>query len=149
MKQLKKQKLSLKAKIFNHLMINGKKKTCEKNFLKSFKLLQKTVKKNHKNICKLAITNSAPIIQIKEIKKKKRKTTKEFPFTLNEKNRISSAIKYILSILKQKSKTNIHSQLKQEILLSSQNQSETIKKKKTLQDYALTKKKYSHYRWFC
>jgi ribosomal protein S7 len=148
MKQLQKYKLSLKTKISNHLMINGQKKTCEKIFLKSLKMLQKTVIKNHHNILKLAIINSAPIIRIKQIKKKKKKVIKEFPFFLNEKNRISFSIKNILSALTEKSKINIYSKLKQEIFLSSQNKNEILKKQETLQNYALTKKKYSHYRWF-
>ena len=35
--------LNIKHKIFNHLMINGNKETCEKTFLKSSKLLQKSL----------------------------------------------------------------------------------------------------------
>lgn len=140
---------SLKTKILNQLVINGQKKTCEKNFFKSLKSFQKTIKKDHKNILKLAIVNSAPIIQIKKIKKKKRKTTKEFPIFLKEKNRIFFSIKSISINLKQSSNMSMCSQLNHEILLNSQNRSETIKKKEVLQSYALTKKKYLHYRWFC
>jgi ribosomal protein S7 len=147
MKQLKKQ--HLKTKIFSHLMSNGQKKTCEKKILKTLKLLQKAIKRNHKNVLKLVIINLAPTIQIKKTKKKKRKTTKEFPFFLNEKNRIFFSLKSITILFKQKSKTNMYSQLKDEILLNAQNKSEVIKKKEILQNYALTKKKYLHYRWFC
>lgn len=140
---------SLKTKILNQLATNGQKKTYEKKILKSLKSFQKTIKKDHKNILKLAIVNSAPIIQIKKIKQKKRKTTKEFPIFLKEKNRIFFSIKFISIILKRTSDMNTHFQLKHEILLNSQNRSETIKKKEVLQNYALTKKKYLHYRWFC
>ena len=40
---------NIKHKIFNHLMSNGNKETCEKTFLKSSKSLQKSLLKNFQN----------------------------------------------------------------------------------------------------
>ena len=138
----------LKNKIFNHLMLNGNKKTCEKFFLKSLKLIQKFSIKNHKNLIKLAIINSTPAIAIKQIKKKRKKNIKEFPFLLSKKIRISLAVKDILTTSKKKESKNLDIILKQKIIESSQHKSTTIDKKNALQEYALSKKKYIHYRWF-
>jgi ribosomal protein S7 len=137
---MKKQQINLKNKMYNHLMMNGNKNTCEKKILKNFKLLQKTTRKSHTSLMKLAILNSSPIIQLRQIKKKKRKSIKEFPYVLNKKNRISLGIKQIVR------KTN--KILYQEILLVSKKRSEILKTKETKHKLALAQKKYVFFRWF-
>ena len=81
----------LKTKIYNHLMINGKKKTSEKKILKSSKLIQKSITKNQKDLIKLAFINASPIIKLKQTLKKKTKRKKqnerEFPYIIKKENR--------------------------------------------------------------
>lgn len=125
-------------------MIGGNKNTCEKKILKNLKSLQKNTKKNHVNLIKLAIINSAPIIQLRQIKKKKRKSVKEFPYVLSERNRISLGIKQVVGKTKKMASRNLH----QEILLFSKRRSETLKIKETKHKLALTQKKYVFFRWF-
>ena len=146
---MKNKKLFLRNKMYNHFMNDGKKFLCEQFFLKSFKILQKNTKKNHKKLTKLTIINTAPVVQMKQIKKKKRKTTKEFPFVLNRKNRITLSIKSVLNSLRRKSSFKTEKKLSDEIILSSQNKSEMLKQKKMQQDQILLKKKYVFFRWFC
>lgn len=143
------QQLLLKKKLCNYLMKNGKKHVCEKVLLKNFKILQKKTKKNHKNLTQISIINNAPIIQLKQIKKKKRKTTKEFPFILNKKNRIALSMKSMLHELNIEKKTKLFNKIPEEILLSSQNKSNNLKSKETNHNNALIKKKYAFFRWFC
>ena len=66
--------LSLKTKIINTLMISGKKTTGEKILLKFAKTLQKSTKKNFKNLVQLAIINATPAFKTNEqvVKKGKR-----------------------------------------------------------------------------
>lgn len=147
-KMLNKRK-QLKVKIYNHLMFNGNKSICEQIFLKSSKILQKFTNKNHKNLIKLAIINGAPIIQMKQIKKNKRKTVKEFPFVLNKRNRTALSIKSIFRFLREKQGTKFYDKLPNEIITSSQNKSDILKSRESSQEQALTKKKYAFFRWFC
>lgn len=70
------KKLYLKHKIFNLLMINGNKEMCEIFFLKSSKLLQKSLIKNNKEIIKIGIINSSPVVNIKQVRLKKGKKKK-------------------------------------------------------------------------
>ena len=146
------KKIHIKHKIFNHLMVNGNKETCEKLFLKSSKLLQKSLLKNHKELIKTAIINSSPIVSIKQVrvKKGKRKNVKEYPYVLDSKNRISLSIKFILEAIKQKNTKSAyaHVNLQQEIIANFQISSNAIKKKEDLQKHTLLKKKYAFYRWF-
>jgi ribosomal protein S7 len=137
---MKKKIINLKDKIYNHLMINGKKHICEKRIFKTLKFLQKKNKKNNIEIIKMALINLAPIIQLRQIKKKNRKTVTEFPYVLNQKNRISSGIKSITSLLNTNSS--------HEILVIAKKKHELLKTRETKHKQALTKKKYAFFRWF-
>ena len=144
--------LNIKHKIFNHLMTNGNKETCEKTFLKSSKSLQKSLLKNYPELIKIGIINTAPIVNVKQVrlKKGKKKNVKEYPFVLNSENRISLAIKFILETVKKKENKPfyLYTNLKQEIIANSQNNSTAVKKKDDLQKKTLLKKQYAYYRWF-
>jgi ribosomal protein S7 len=137
---MKKIQTNLIDKIYNHLMVNGNKHVCEKKILKTLKFLQKKNKKNDIEIVKMAITNSAPIIQLRQIKKRNRKTVKEFPYVLKQKNRISLGIKSIIT-------TSVLN-LSKEILGLAKKKHEMLKVKEAAQKQALTKKKYTFFRWF-
>jgi ribosomal protein S7 len=146
------KKLYLKHKIFNHLMINGNKEMCENIFLKSSKLLQKSLIKNNQELIKIGIINSSPVVNTKQVrlKKGKKKNVKKYPFVLNPKNRIALAIKFILETVKQKEKKSfyLYTNLKQEIEANSRNDSSAVKRKEDLQKDTLLNKKYAYYRWF-
>lgn len=146
---MKTKALFLKNKIYNYMMVDGKKTMSEKKILKSSKILQKNTIKNHKNIIKLAIMNAAPTIQMKQIKKKKRKTVKEFPFVLNKKNRITLSIKSILNSLRKNTGTKIDALLPFELLSTANTKNDILKIKKDNHKLALIKKKYIFFRWFC
>jgi ribosomal protein S7 len=146
------KKLYLKHKIFNHLMINGNKETCENILLKSSKLLQKSLIKNNQEVIKIGIINSSPVVNVKQVKLKKgkKKTLKKYPFVLDLENRIALAIKFILKTVKQKEKKSfyLYTNLKQEIESNSQNDGSAVKLKENLQKDSLSNKKYAYYRWF-
>jgi len=143
---MKNQKtLSFKIKTYNNLMVSGNKNMCEKLILKTVKLIQKSSNKDFLDLFKLAIINSSPALQIKKIKRK-RKKLKEFSYIPNEKTRIFLSLKLILGLLKKDSK-NFHNKLKQEILQSSKNNSNINKIKENNQEQSLKLKKYSHFRW--
>jgi ribosomal protein S7 len=144
--------LNIKHKIFNHLMVNGNKETCEKTFLKSSKSLQKSLLKNYQELIKIGIINSSPTVNVKQVKLKKgkKKNIKEYPFVLDSENRISLAIKFILETVKKKENKPfyLYTNLKHEIVANSKNASNAIKKKDDLQKHTLLKKRYAFYRWF-
>lgn len=142
----------IKHTFVNHLMVSGKKKTCETILLKSFKSIQKNCKKPHKIILKLAIINSTStfrIVYLKKKKRKKKKSSKEIPiFITNNYNRIIWSINFILQTTKQKGINKFYKNLKQEIILSSQNEGDSIKIKTDLHKRIVTKKRlFLYYKW--
>ena len=148
---MKNRKIEIINKIINHFMIDGRKKTGEKNLLKSFKELQKSSKKQSKKLIELAIIFSTPIFKVHKItnKNRKKKTIKEIPTIITaKKTRISLAIKFILNTLKNKKSNYFYTEFNKEILLNVKNEGSAIQIKNEIQKQALLKKHFfSHYRW--
>lgn len=139
--------MTLKNVLLNHLVINGNKQTSEKLFLKSIKFSQKRLKKNHKDIFKSAIILSSPIVSLKTISKG-RKQSKEFPFVLHKRIRISLAIKLILHIVNKTSKTTFSAAFSDEMTHAAQNNSSSNKSKQEIHNNAFLVRKYANFRWF-
>lgn len=141
---MKNSKLKVKNKIHNFLMSHGKKSICENKFIQIIKFFQKINKKNHIEIFKLGIVNSAHIVRIlivkKKKKKKKQKNFREFPYVINQKNRILLGIKFIFK--------NLNKNFYEEFLNIVKNKSNLLKTKEISHISALTKKKYLFFRWF-
>ena len=139
--------MALKNVLLNHLVINGNKQTSEKLFLKSIKFSQKRLKKDHKDIFKSAIILSSPIVSLKTISKG-RKQSKEFPFVLHKRIRISLAIKLILHTVNKTSKTSFSAAFSNEMTHAAQNISSSNKSKQEIHNNAFLVRKYANFRWF-
>jgi ribosomal protein S7 len=148
---MKKLKQEIKNKIISHLLVNGEKKTSENSLLKSFKELQRHSSKSSKKLVQLAIMYSLPVFKLHKMtqKKKRRKKVREIPaFILNEKARVSLAIKFIIASVKKKATGNFYMKFKHEILLNSQNKGSAADVKNELQKQVLVKKRFFRfYRW--
>ena len=134
----------IKNRIYSQILKNGNLYTCEKLILKSLKRLQSNNNKSYKNMIKNALVNVTPVLEIRQIMKKKKKGLKEFPYILNKQNRISLGIKQ----LKNSSKSEFSNLLFQNILSFSKKKSEYLKKKELNQKTFNNKKKYAFFRWF-
>ena len=134
----------LKTILINNIMLEGRRETSEILLLKIIKKAQKSYTKNHIDIIKSLLINNTSVIQIKQIKRKK-KQLKEFPYISKENARISRAVKSIIILARKDSNTKIHSGFIQNSI-SVYNQ---IKKKKQSDiEYAFSFKKFANYRWF-
>jgi len=144
-------KKELKKKLSNHILKNGKKQVSEKILTKSFKSIQKSQKKSHNEIVKLAILNSTPTFRIIKLrnKKRKKKSIREIPAFLSTYTyRTSWGLKYLIKTSTLKPGNIFADQLKHEILSSATSESNAITFKNELQNKALQKKKYfRYYRW--
>jgi len=148
---MKDRKIKIKNKIINHLMLDGVKETSEKILLKSFKELQKSSKKQSKKLIELAIIFATPIFKVHKItnKKRKKKNIKEIPTIIATKRaKISLAIKFILTTLKNKKSNYFYTEFNKEILLNVKNEGSAIQIKNEVQKQVLLKKHFfSYYRW--
>lgn len=146
---MKKQKL--KKKLLNHILESGKKQTSEKIFSKNFKSIQKSQKKSHNEIVKLALLNTTPMFRIIKLKNKRRKkkSVKEIPAFLSHYTyRTSWGLKYLVKISNSKPSNAFISQLKDGILSNAKSEGHAVTLKNEFQNRALqTKKYFRHYRW--
>lgn len=132
-----------KIKILNLLIINGKKKTSEHILIKVLKNIQKLSNKQSKKIVKLALIFSTPFFKIHKIINNKRKYIKQIPtIIINEKARISLAIKFILKSIDDKKFNSFHVNLYENILLTAKNQGLITQKKNEFQKQVLLLKKH-------
>lgn len=96
-----------------------------------------------------ALVNVAPLLKVKQLKqKKKRLQIKEFPYIVQNENRVSLALKFFLNRTKKKKEIKMQKKLIPELLAASNNSGITTTKKRHLYEYAYLKKKYFYYRWF-
>ena len=147
-----KKNISLKEKIVNTLMISGKKTTGEKILLKFAKKLQKSSKKNFKNLVQSAIINVTPAFKVNEqvVKKGKRKAVKStFSFITNDSLRVMNSLKLIKnSISRNKRSSSFYESFVNEIVAASKLDSFSVDRKNELQKQALINKRYlSKFRW--
>jgi len=142
-----KLKNNIKLKLFNSLMLEGKKRTTEKLVLKSLKRFQKSnFKKDSKEFIKVSLLNSAPSVQIKQIKKKRKNI--EFPFLLNNDLKISYGLKSLIKNSRIQRSQPFYKSFQLELVNSSNLQGTSVNNKKQIHENAFLKKKYANYRWF-
>lgn len=135
--------------LISQLLKNGKTTTSEKIWLKSLKFFYKSLTKNPKKVINKAITIVTPFLKVKQLKqKRKRFQLKEFPFIINEKNRISLALKSIINKTGKNTNVNTYKKLINELLLTASNSGNLVNVKRESYAYAFVKKKYFYYRWF-
>jgi small subunit ribosomal protein S7 len=140
-------KFILNYKIINCLMVNGEKQVSEKIFLNTLKLLLQTSSKNIKSILIFSLLKITPIIIVHQNKKKKR-IINEIPFLIKRSLRITKAIKNVIKNTKNQSNIFFSEYLKNEIINILKKNSILLLQKEDLQNYALKKKAFSHFRWF-
>ena len=146
------QSIEIKNKLINHLIIKGKKNKSEKIVLESFKTLQLDSEKSSKKLFQLALLSNTPLFKINTITQKKRKKKKQkakvIPAFISRKSdRISFALKFITKIAKKKNQS-LFQNLSKEILLASQNKSQSIEIKQDTQKQAfLNRHLFKYYRW--
>lgn len=136
----------LKSKLYNNLMLNGKKNKCEKLIKNSVKIFQKSNKKNHKTIFKNSIIKLTPIIKLCEIKnkKKRKKKKKIFPYIINKKIRISLGIKELIKNIKKPLYLNLFKEIENQLI----NESETLNSQIETYKLSMKLKKSTFFRWF-
>jgi small subunit ribosomal protein S7 len=131
------------------LLIDGKSTVSEKIWLKSLKFFYKSFVKSHKKAINRALINITPLLKVKQLKqKRKRAQLKEFPYIVNNKSRITLALKFFLTKTRNKKETKMYEKFVTDLITVANRSGVSINKKKSLYEYAFLKKKYFYYRWF-
>ena len=139
----------MNKQIIRQLLTDGKNSISEKIWLKSLKLFYKLYAKNHTKVITRAVINITPLIKVKQLKqKRKRSQLREFPYIVNKKSWIPLALKLLLSKTKKEKEVKMYQKLVTELVNATKKSGGSITKRKNLYEYAFLKKKYFFYRWF-
>jgi ribosomal protein S7 len=124
-------------------MKNGKKSKAEKIFKN---VLVKISLKGYSptRTLILAVNNVKPLVEIRVVKIKGKSFT--VPFPLKKSRQIKSSFKIFLQTIKGKAK--IENLLAEELINSSQGQSQSVKATLTLHKLAIKNRLFVNYRWF-
>jgi len=136
----------LAKKFINRLMLSGKKSIAEKILLESLSLIQLKLKQNPIRLLMKGINNVKPIVEVRSIRM--RGANYQVPIPLQENRRISLAIKWIIESANKKKSNSINVKIKDELILASKKQGDSIKKKLTVHRLANANRAFAHYRWF-
>jgi small subunit ribosomal protein S7 len=136
----------LGIKITNRLMKDGKKNKAEKIILDTLNLLAESASENPIIILKSAIKHTKPLIEVRTIRV--RGTNYQVPIPIFSKRRTSLAIKWIIENARKKKGNAMRFKLRDELLLASKNQGESVKKKISVHKLASANRAYTHFRWF-
>lgn len=147
--------MSLKKKVINILLLtNGNKRTSEKIFKNSLKLLQKKTKKNFCYILKKSLINTTPIFKNTEygIKRGKRKTLKVVPQFVHKPDvRLTASLKLIDSALNQNKlneSKSFYQKLSNEILSAYVNEGNVVTQKNSYHAQSLLARRHlTHFKW--
>lgn len=131
--------------LLNFMMSEGRKSKSEKLFDISLRELQKKNIKNTKLVVKLSLRNVSPIVSSMRIKR--RKVVTLVPFFLKKHNRLSQAIKLIVTNSNSKS-SEFALGLSKEILDSSNNRGSVKNQVINIHTNSFANKNFSHFRWF-
>lgn len=137
--------MSIKSKILNHLLLDGKKKTSEKILLQSFKELQKFSPKQPTELLLSAVVCCTSVFKIhKQVRKnRKKKHVREIPtIIISKKARISLAVKSILRGLTNKNVNCFYAKFYTEILSTARNEGPAVGLKADVQKQLLIKKHF-------
>jgi len=136
----------LGKKFINRLMLCGKKSIAEKILLESLSLIQLKLKQNPIRLLMKGVNNVKPIVEVRSIRM--RGANYQVPIPLQENRRISLAIKWIIESANKKKSNPINIKLKDELILASKKQGDSVKKKLTVHRLANANRAFAHYRWF-
>ena len=132
----------MNKRIINQILVNGKKITSEKIWVKSIKFFDKSFVKDQKKLINRAIINVTLLLKIKELTQKKKKLqSKEFPYIVNDKNRVLLALKFFLNKTRNKNEIKTYKKLVTDLLAVANKSGVSTNKRKNLYEYAYLKKK--------
>lgn len=152
MKPLKDNKTNKQTRIFysiifkkliSYLMKGGKKAKTEK-ILKNVLIKISLRKLSPVNILTLAIINTKPLVEVRNVRVKGKPYT--VPFPLQTSHQLTSSFKIMLKSIK--SSINFQDALADELINSSSGRSQSVRTTQDLHKTAFQNRSFIHYRWF-
>ena len=134
------------AKLINYIMYDGKKSTAERIVYNTLEAIKEKAKvKNPVEILELALTNTAPNMEVKS--KRVGGANYQVPMEVRPERRAALSMKWIIDAARSKKGSPIAERLSAEILAASKNEGEAVKKRENTHKMAEANKAFAHFAW--
>ncbi len=135
----------LVAKLINYLMLQGKKSTSTRLVYDSFDLIKDKTKEEPLEIFKKAISNIAPVIEVRS--RRVGGATYQVPVEVKENRRIALALRWLKNYARDRKEKTMAAKLAAEIISASKGEGSSFKKKEDVHRMAEANKAFAHFRW--
>jgi small subunit ribosomal protein S7 len=134
------------SKFVNYIMEKGKKTVARKIVYNMFDdIKEKTKSTNPLEIFELALSNTAPNVEVRS--KRVGGANYQVPVEVRPARRAALSMKWIIEAARSKKGAPMHKKLADEIIASSKNEGEAIKKKENTLRMAEANKAFAHFAW--
>ena len=134
------------AKLINYIMYEGKKSLAEKIVYKMMDIIkEKTKTKNPVEIFELALSNTAPNMEVKS--KRVGGANYQVPMEVRPVRRSALSMKWIIEAARGKKGANIAEKLANEIIAASKNEGDAVRKKENTHKMAEANKAFARFAW--
>ena len=133
-------------KFINYVMQRGKKNTARKIVYTAFDLIkEKTKVESPMEIFDAALKNTGPTMEVRS--RRVGGANYQVPREVRPERRIYLSMKWIIEAAKAKKGKPMAEKLSEEIILSSKNEGEAIKKRENVHKMAEANKAFAHFAW--
>jgi small subunit ribosomal protein S7 len=131
------------AKFVNRLMERGKKTVARKVVYQAFDLIKEKTKQDPRDIFDLALKNAAPQVEVKG--RRVGGANYQVPIEVRGDRRQALAMRWIIEAARAKKGRPMHQKLADELISTSQNEGDAIKKKMDVHRMAEANRAFAHF----
>ena len=130
------------AKLINQIMRQGKKSAARRIVYGAFDIIKEKTSQNPVDVLETALRAVGPTVEVRP--RRVGGATYQVPIEVNEKRRISLAMRWIIGASRAKKGQAMKDRLAGELMQSSKNEGEAIKKKINVEKMAAANKAFAH-----
>ena len=133
------------SKFVNNLMTEGKKSTAEGIFYTAMDLIEERTGQPGVTVFKQAVNNAKPALEVKS--RRVGGASLQVPVEVRPDRRGALAMRWIIGYARERSEKTMAERLAAELILASEGEGSTIKKKEDAHRMAEANRAFAHYRW--
>jgi small subunit ribosomal protein S7 len=133
------------SKFINNLMERGKKSLSERIFYSAMDMIEQRTGQPGVNVFKQALNNVKPALEVKS--RRVGGATYQVPVEVRPERRTALAMRWVISYTRSRKEKTMSERLAAELILASNGEGESIKKKEDTHRMAEANRAFAHYRW--
>jgi small subunit ribosomal protein S7 len=133
------------SKFVSNLMLEGRKSTAEGIFYQAMDLIEQRTGQPGVNVFKQALNNVKPSVEVKS--RRVGGATYQVPVEVRPDRRAALAMRWVLMYTRQRGEKSMAERLAAVLILASQGEGNSVKKREDTHRMAEANRAFAHYRW--